>query len=122
IEGYSVQELTDGEVVVRESVYTLTNACEAGLVPRASQWLGPNSLKLEYGETVRFERPKFSLWGPKRPPKETGKHPSKGRAKNRGRSKLPEFVEFELVRPKVLTNLKDGELRQLIRDRVGKRE
>jgi putative transposase len=122
IEGYSVQELTDDGVVVQKSVYTLINPCEADLVQRASQWLGPNSLKLEYGQTVRFARPSFSLWGPKRPPKQEGKHRSKGRAKYRGRSKLPEFVEFTLVRPKVFLNLQDHQLRQMIRDQVGERE
>jgi putative transposase len=122
IEGYSVQELTDDEVVVQKSVYALTNACEADLVPRVSQWHGPNSLNLEYGETIRIPRPRFALWGPKRPPKQVGKHRSKGRAKHRGRSRLPEYVELELVRPNVFVDLEDHELRRRIRDRVGARE
>lgn len=122
IEGYSVQELTDDGVVLQKSVYTLVNACEEDLVARASQWRGPNSLKLEYGQTVRIPRPSFSLWGAKRPPKKVGKYPSKGRARYRGRSKLPDFVEFTLVRPKVFLNLKDHQLRQLVRDGVGERE
>jgi putative transposase len=122
--GYNIVNVGDDEKAVEHCVYSLVNACAAHLVDRARDWTGVSSLGLEYGQPVVFERPTIGLWrniatgsSPRRRP---GR--SKSRAAHTGRTRMPARVEFALVRPPVLPDLDDLQLRALIRERVEQRE
>ena len=116
----------DSDKVLDHCAYTLANPCAADLVVRADKWHGVTSCRMEYGEALTVERPKFGLWAPKRVATEQrqaskrtrrrGK--SSGRAKHRGRSKMPERVMLSLVRPSGFDSMGDAELRDEVRRRV----
>ena len=119
--GYNVVTPADDERVVEHCVYSLLNACAAHLVERVRQWMGVSSFALDYGTPVSFERPKTGLWKHADRTGRTGtrgRRTSAGRERFRGRTKMPERVEFELVRPPIHPDLSDDELRALIRHRV----
>jgi hypothetical protein len=119
--GYNIVSPADDEKVVDHCVYSLLNACAAHLVERVRQWTGVSSFALDYGTPVIFERPQAGLWkhaGKNARTGTPGRRKSAGRARFRGRTKMPERVEFELVRPPIRADLGDDELRALIRQRV----
>lgn len=109
---YSLVAETDDDKIIEHAVYTLANPCAEHLVRRSKQWRGFSTRRLEYGQTVRIERPRVGLW------KEPGEKPQR-RCKP---SRLPDVVEFELVRPPVWLQLGDAELRAEVRRRLDKRE
>lgn len=127
--GYNIVRPADDARVIEHAVYTLANPCSAHLVERAVQWEGVTSAALEYGESVTFRRPSDGLWksvadalvrralGEK---KSAGA--SEGRARYAGRTKLPETAQLTLVRPPVMNELDDADLRELIRSKVRGRE
>jgi putative transposase len=119
--GYNIVTPADDEKVVEHCVYSLLNACAAHLVERVREWTGASSFGLDYGEPVIFERPQAGLWkhaGKTGRTGTTGRRRSAGRERFRGRTKMPERVEFQLVRPPIRPDLSDDELRALIRQRV----
>lgn len=57
--GVSLVELQDEDAILRETVYSITNPVEAGLVPHASDWPGVCVLPQHLGTLVkRVDRPK----------------------------------------------------------------
>ena len=119
--GYNIVTPADDEKVVGHCVYSLLNACATHLVDRVREWTGVSSLALDYGKPMLIERPKAGLWkhaGTKERARTAGRGTSPGRARFRGRTKMPERIEFELVRPAIRPDLGDDELRALIRERV----
>ena len=123
---YNVVTPIDERRVVEHSVYTLANACKADLVARAREWEGVSSLALEYGKPVTFRRPTVGLWAKVAAALEQLRAllpgQSKGRLRWAGRTTMPESVEFTLVRPPVMNELSDEQLRQAIRDDVTRAE
>jgi hypothetical protein len=108
---------TDEDKVLEHAVYTLANPCADHLVRRSRQWLGFSTLTLEYGQTVRIERPKVGLW------KEDPRPEKHSRQRRQGKpSRLPDVIEFELVRPPVCMELGDAQLREEVRRRLNERE
>ena len=120
---YNIVVETDEQAIVRHCAYTLANPCAADLVAYIKHWKGPNSYALEYGEEIVVDRPKFSLWTPVNKTKRRRKRPMQSiRASYRGRWKSPEQATFKLVRPPVLGELSDTQLREHIRELAHKRE
>jgi hypothetical protein len=93
-EPYSAPATEGDDDVVDRCVYVLTNPCRANLVERAEEWTGVSSYALEYGQPIFATRPGFF-------------HDS-----------MPEQVEIRLVRPRVMLELSDEDLRRHIRQRV----
>ena len=128
--GYNAVEPADEERVVTHAVYTLVNPCAAHLVKRVRDWKGVSSYSWEYGEEVRFERPTSGLWKSVALALVELRKLSRGKRVNRskrrlrwaGRTKMPKSVGLALVRPKVMTELSDSELRQHIRAEVNRHE
>ncbi len=119
--GYNIVAPADDEKVVEHCVYTLLNVCASRLVTRVREWLGVSSLGLDYGKAVTFTRPQAGLWkhaGKPGRPDTSRQRRSAGRERFCGRTRMPERVEFELVRPSIRPDLSDDELRALIRERV----
>lgn len=98
-EQYAAPELPNDVDVVDKAVYALTNVLEANLVERVHQWPGLSSWKLEYGDVVVAVKPSTMFT-----------------------KRMPERLTFKLVRPPVMPNLSDEDLRALIRRRVVERE
>jgi hypothetical protein len=120
---YGLVAEADDDKIVAHAVYTLANPCAAHLVKRSRQWPGFSTLRLEYGQTVRIERPKVGLW--QEPVQERARQRTRERRRDarRGKpSRLPEVVEFKLERPPVWMELSDAELRAEIRRRLDARE
>ena len=120
---YSLVVETDEEKIVEHAVYTLANPCAEHLVRRSKHWRGFSTQKLEYGQIVQIERPKVGLW--KEEPVERSRKRSMNGEQTRRRgkpSRLPDIIEFELVRPRVWMHLGDTELRAEVRRRLDKRE
>ncbi len=86
------------------------------------------SFGMRYGQVVKVPRPKAGLWAHDEPQgsgKKGGKKTrsmSAGRQKRRKPSKYPKVAELKLVRPPVMTDLSDDELRDEILARVDARE
>ena len=125
---YNITIEVDEEAILRQCAYTLANPCAAHLVSRISQWKGPNSYALEYGQEIIVERPRFGIWQPipKEPPRKRSrrKHPWDAQRRSfRGRWVLPEKAPFRLVRPPArLGQLNDAQLREEIRQAARVRE
>ena len=126
---YNITVASDPDKVLDHCAYTLANPCSAHLVTRAEHWKGLTSAKLEYGEVIRVERPRFGLWStPKavleRVHRRRSRRPrsarprSHKRAAYRGRWKTPDEVNLQLTRPKVHVDLSDTELREEVRRRM----
>jgi REP element-mobilizing transposase RayT len=120
---YNLVTDTDESTIIAHAVYTLANPCADHLVKRSRQWPGFSTLRMEYGQTVKIERPKVGLW------KDDGVERPRGRGSVRGRgskrakpSRLPEFVEFTLERPPVHMECSDAVLREEIRQLLDVRE
>lgn len=112
---YGLVVETDEDKVIEHAVYTLANPCADHLVRRSRHWRGFSTLRLEYGQRVRIARPKVGLW--KEDPA------AKKGARPHGKpSRLPDVIEFELVRPQVCMELDDSQLREEIRARLNERE
>lgn len=108
---------TDEDKVIEHAVYTLANPCADHLVRRSKHWRGFSTLHLQYGQTVRIKRPKVGLW------KEDPVPGRRTRPRRQGKpSRLPDVVEFQLVRPPVCMELGDAQLREEIRRRLDERE
>lgn len=123
--GYNLVTPSDDHKVVEHAVYSLLNACAAGLVERAREWTGVSSLKLDYGQTITLSRPPAGLWKSfaddfvAMEREHRRKHgDSRGRARRARRIKTPESVDFTLVRPPVCLELSDAQLRAHIRQQV----
>jgi len=93
-ESFTAPELETDEELVDRCVYALTNPCSANLVERPEDWTGVTSWALEYGETLVVHRPDFFS------------------------DRMPATLELRLVRPPVMRDLDDGQLRQEIRRRA----
>jgi putative transposase len=118
---YNIVTPTDASKLIEHAVYTLTNPCSAGLVERADQWEGVTSFGLEYGQTLTLRRPSKGLWkaiADAAENLERKPNTSEGRLQHAGRTKLPEVVDFALVRPPVMREHSDASLRELIRAEV----
>ena len=121
--GYGLLLIADGAKLLEKVVYILANAVSAHLVERVKQWKGPNSLNLNYGQAVTFQRPKCGMWAQTRADKPRNKFESRGRRAYRGRSDAPEEIEFTLVRPgPAMPELSDTQLRTRVRELLGERE
>jgi putative transposase len=108
---------TDEDKVIEHAVDTLANPCADHLVRRSRQWPGFSTLPLQYGKAVRIERPKVGLW------KEDPVAKKRARPQRQSKpSRLPDVIEFELVRPPVCMELDDAQLREEIRRRLEERE
>jgi len=119
--GYNIVTPADDEKVIDHCVYSLLNACAAHLVEHVGEWAGVSSFALDYGKPMIIERPQAGLWKNARAGKRTHAkrgRGSRGRERFRGRTKMPERIELELVRPPISPDLRDDELRALIRERV----
>ena len=112
---YNIVVDTDIEAILNHSAYILANPSAAHLVARATQWKGLTSVKMNYGEEVTVERPKFGLWGNKPQPVMR----SSGRRARAKRTRTPTSVKFKLVRPPVMEGATDAEVREEVRRRVG---
>ena len=97
-ESFSAPELPEDEDVIDKCVYALTNPCSADLVARARDWPGLSSWALDYGHALLATRPSF--FG----------------------EDMPATLELRLVRPAVMPELSDQELRDEIRRRTIERE
>ena len=116
---------TDEAKLLEHAVYTLANPCAADLVRRSRQWPGFSTLRMEYGATVEFQRPRVGLWrrAEAKVQRKRKRPRQPGRAQHRGKpSRLPEKVGFTLVRPNALTELSDVELRSEVRSQLDARE
>lgn len=98
-ESFTAPELPEDIDLVDKCVYTLLNPCTADLVEHASEWPGLSSWAMEYGKPRIATRPDH-LFG------ET----------------MPRELPLELVRPPVMPELSDDQLRKEIRRRVAERE
>ena len=97
-ESFTAPELPEDADVVDKCVYVLTNPCSADLVARACEWPGLSSWGLDYGNTLVTTRPAF--FG----------------------EDMPATLELRLVRPPIMPELSDQELRAEIRRRTVARE
>lgn len=97
-ESFTAPELPDDIDLVDKCVYALLNPCAADLVERASEWPGLSSWAMEYGQPRVTMRPDH-LFG----------------------EEMPREVPLELVRPPVMLELSDDQLRNEIRRRVEER-
>lgn len=120
--GYNLVVVNGEDRLIEHCVYTLANPCSAHLVKRCRKWKGASSLGLEYGQPLVVHRPKVGLWAARVEGARRQDARETLRARARGRTRLPEKVELVLERPKVLEELSDTELRQLVRERLGARE
>lgn len=111
--GYVDQEIIGEEAVLRLCAYTLANPCAAGLVATVKAWKGVSSYKREYGKKFVVRRPNFGLW--RNSPKPSDKTNNKP-------SVLPLEVEGVLIRPRVMLEKTDKEVRDEIRRRTKLRE
>ncbi len=112
--GYGQIEVTSDEKALEHAVYILANPCEADLVRRSRHWPGFSTLKMKYGESVVFERPKVGLWrrAAERAERKRKRTRNAKREAYRGKpSTMPERIEFRLERPPVHDELSDIELR-----------
>lgn len=112
---YGLVAETDEDKIVAHAVYTLANPCADHLVKRSRQWPGFSTLQMEYGQTVKIQRPKVGLW-------KDDNERAQGGACRRKSSRLPEFIDFTLERPPVCGSLSDAELRAEIRRQLDGRE
>jgi hypothetical protein len=96
-------ELPTDEDVLRAMAYTVTNPASAQLVRTGRRWPGFTTWGLPFGSVMRFERPKLFF-------------------DEDNASKLPDYVEIEIVRPDVCQDLDDDELFALLTTRVRERE
>jgi putative transposase len=114
---YGLVVETDEDKIIEHAVYTLANPCADHLVRRSRQWPGFSTRHLEYGQTVTIKRPKVGLWKEDPMPKKRSspQRPAKS-------SRLPDEIEFKLVRPPVCMELQDAQLREVIRQRLDERE
>lgn len=108
---------TDEDKVIEHAVYTLANPCADHLVRRSRQWPGFSTLHLEYGQKVRIQRPNVGLWK-----EEPVSNKRSGRRPRCKPSRLPDVIEFELVRPPVRRELGDVQLREEVRRMLDERE
>lgn len=97
-ESYAAPALAEEGDILDKCVYALANPCAAHLVEHAREWPGASSWKMAYGEPVLVRRPDFF-----------GKD-------------MPEILELTIVRPPVMPELDDVNLRNRIRERVMQRE
>jgi REP element-mobilizing transposase RayT len=97
-ESFTAPELPEDADVVDKCVYVLANPCTADLVERAREWPGLSSWKLDYGNSIVTTRPSF--FG----------------------EDMPATLELEIVRPPVMPELSDQQLRAEIRRRTIERE
>jgi putative transposase len=121
-EGYCLVAVEGDEKLIEHCVYTLANPCASDLVARSRQWKGVSSLGLEYGETVQVPRPELGLWAGKQQHVTKSNAKRSKRAARASRSKLPKVAEFQLVRPPVMLELSDAQLRAFIREKLDERE
>lgn len=120
---YNLVVETDEEKILEHAVYTLANPCKADLVRRSKQWPGFSTLRMEYGQTVRIERPRIGMWKPELEVRSSKQGRSRGRVTHRGKpSQLPDVVEFRLERPPICERLEDAALRAEVRRRLDERE
>ncbi|WP_165704126.1 transposase [Enhygromyxa salina] len=122
--GYGLVEPQDDGKVLEHAVYTLTNPCASDLVTRARHWKGVTTARMRYGEEIVLQKPRYGLWARKKPgtkPKKR-KRPDARTPSKRDRSTIPETVKLRLVRPPIMPELSDDELRDLVLERVGVRE
>jgi putative transposase len=117
-----IQVIADSGGLLDKAIYTLCNPLVAHLVKFLREWRASSSFGLEYGQSVTFARPRCGIWTESRAPARQGKHPSRWRLRYRGRSKAPEVATLTLVRPNVMIELGNEELRRFIRDQVAERE
>lgn len=122
--GYSDIDILDDETMVFYCAYTLANPCSAGLVSRASLWKGVSSHKHEYGVPFEVERPKCGLWSKERLSKRqrpkrknaTENDEQRGSTQAVEGTTMPATITAKLVRPKVMPELSDTQLRDKIKD------
>lgn len=120
---YGLVVETDDDGLIAHAVYTLANPCADHLVKRSRHWPGFSTLRMEYGQTVKIERPKVGLWKEELGERTRRQPRARGRDVQRGKpSRLPEVVEFTLERPPVRLELSDAELRTEIRVQLDLRE
>jgi REP element-mobilizing transposase RayT len=118
--GYNLVVPTDDAKLVEHAVYTLTNPCNEGLVERAGHWKGVTTHGIEYGDVITRRRPNSGLWKSigdavaKLLPSRRNERSSVGRRRHADRTKLPETASFTLVRPPVMLDHSDAQLRRLI--------
>jgi putative transposase len=114
---YGLVVETDEDKVIEHAVYTLANPCTEHLVRRSRQWPGFSTLHLPYGQKVRIARPKVGLWKDDPMPNKRARPQRQGKP-----SRLPDVIDFELVRPPVWRELDDAQLREEVRRRLDGRE
>jgi REP element-mobilizing transposase RayT len=117
--GFHITVCTDEHSMLRECGYTLANPCNSNLVSHAHKWKGVTSVGLRYGQPRTIKRPSRGLWA-KKPGKESAA-PGKRRS-HAGRSRLPEAVELTLVRPPVMAERSDEDVRAAVFERVALEE
>jgi putative transposase len=96
-ESFTAPELASDADVIDRCVYVLTNPCSANLVEHPEDWAGITSWSLEYGQALVVRRPDFFRGHPE------------------------ETLEIRLVRPPVMLELDDAQLRAEIRRRARER-
>jgi REP element-mobilizing transposase RayT len=96
-ESFTAPELDSDASIIDRCVYALTNPCSANLVEFPEDWTGISSWSLEYGQTLVARRPAFFS------------------------DRMPAELEIRLVRPPVMLDLDDAQLRQEIRRRARER-
>jgi putative transposase len=125
---YNLVEPQDSEKLLEHAVYTLTNPCASDLVTKSRQWKGVTTARMRYGEELVLRKPRTGLWKkkPVKPPNSATEQMPASRRKRRDartpskrdRSIVPETATLRLVRPPVRPDLSDGELRDLVLERV----
>lgn len=138
--GYSCNEISDDESMLRTCGYILANPCLADLVERAVDWKSVCTYEYEYGVPFVVQRPKCGMWSEQPRQRKRRKadslaserHAKRRRSSSGGESKavrrrhkpskLPEQVEGKLTRPNVCPELSDEELRQAVRARTAQEE
>lgn len=119
--GYLDQEILSDSAVLGLCAYTLANPCDADLVSTARAWKGMTTIRREYGKPFRLRRPKCGMW---KSVKRRRAVPSEASQDEDATDlvPLPDQVTAVLVRPEIMGNLSDSELRAEIRARTAARE
>ncbi|WP_181234376.1 transposase [Enhygromyxa salina] len=122
--GYGLVEPQDDEKVLEHAVYTLANPCASDLVTRARHWKGVTTTRMRYGEEIVLKKPRYGIWARKKQgeKRKQRKRPDARMASKRDRSTIQKYATLKLVRPPIMPELSDDELRDLVLERVGIRE